>query len=106
MGRHPPESSPRNRKTRRGGSTCDRVDSPVPFPLGRHGRDRNRHTGRPSTFPEFPMHSACNQLPSAVKSVRLGNITAEVVMTVGDVELVAAITRGSAEALGLKEGAR
>ena len=29
---------------------------------------------------------------------------AEVVVTVGDVELVAAITRGSAEALGLKAG--
>jgi molybdopterin-binding protein len=29
---------------------------------------------------------------------------AEVVMTVGGVELVAAITRGSAEALGLKAG--
>jgi len=50
------------------------------------------------------MLSARNQLPATVKSVKLGNIMAEVVMTVGDVELVAAITRGSAEALGLKAG--
>jgi molybdopterin-binding protein len=50
------------------------------------------------------MLSARNQLPATVKSVKLGNVMAEVVMTVGDVELVAAITRGSAEALGLKAG--
>ena len=50
------------------------------------------------------MLSARNQLPATVKSVKLGNVMAEVVMTVGDVELVAAITRGSAEALGLKPG--
>jgi molybdopterin-binding protein len=50
------------------------------------------------------MLSARNQLPATVKSVKLGNIMAEVLMTVGDVELVAAITRGSAEALGLKAG--
>jgi molybdopterin-binding protein len=50
------------------------------------------------------MLSARNQLPAIVKSVKLGNVMAEVVVTVGDVELVAAITRGSAEALGLKAG--
>jgi molybdopterin-binding protein len=50
------------------------------------------------------MLSARNQLPAVVKSVKLGNIMAEVVVTVGDIELVAAITRGSAEALGLKAG--
>jgi molybdopterin-binding protein len=50
------------------------------------------------------MLSARNQLPATVKSVKLGNIMAEVLMTVGDVEIVAAITRGSAEALGLKAG--
>ena len=47
------------------------------------------------------MLSARNQLPATVKSVTLGNVMAEVVMSVGDVELVAAITRGSAEQLGL-----
>lgn len=50
------------------------------------------------------MLSARNQLPATVKSVRLGNIMAEVVMTVGDHEVVAAITRGSAEALDLQPG--
>jgi molybdopterin-binding protein len=50
------------------------------------------------------MLSARNQLPATIKSVKLGNVMAEVVMSVGDVELVAAITRGSAEQLGLKAG--
>jgi molybdopterin-binding protein len=50
------------------------------------------------------MLSARNQLPATVKSVRLGNVMAEVVMTVGNVEIVAAITRGSAEQLALKAG--
>jgi molybdopterin-binding protein len=50
------------------------------------------------------MLSARNQLPATIKSVKLGNIMAEVVMSIGDVELVAAITRGSAEQLGLKAG--
>jgi molybdopterin-binding protein len=50
------------------------------------------------------MLSARNQLAATVKSVKLGNVMAEVVMSVGDVELVAAITRGSVEALGLKAG--
>ncbi len=50
------------------------------------------------------MLSARNQLPATIKSVKLGEVMAEVVMSVGDVELVAAITRGSAEQLGLKAG--
>lgn len=50
------------------------------------------------------MLSARNQLPATITSVRLGNVMAEVVMKVGDVELVAAITRGSAEQLGLEVG--
>jgi len=50
------------------------------------------------------MLSARNQLPATVKSIKLGNVMAEIVMTVGDAELVSAITRGSAEALGLKVG--
>lgn len=50
------------------------------------------------------MLSARNQLPATVKSVKLGNVMAEVVMTVGAVELVAAITRTSAEAMNLKAG--
>jgi molybdopterin-binding protein len=50
------------------------------------------------------MLSARNQLPATVKSVKFGNVMAEVVMAVGNLELVAAITRGSAEQLGLKAG--
>ncbi len=50
--------------------------------------------------------SARNQLPATVKSIKLGNVMAEVVMSVGDYELVAAITRSSVERLGLKEGDR
>ena len=50
------------------------------------------------------MLSARNQLPATIKSVKLGNVMAEVVMAVGGVEIVAAITRGSAEEMGLKPG--
>jgi molybdopterin-binding protein len=50
------------------------------------------------------MLSARNQLKGTVKSVKLGNIMAEVVVSVGGVELVAAITRASAEKLALKTG--
>jgi molybdopterin-binding protein len=50
------------------------------------------------------MLSARNQLPATVTSVRLGNVMAEVVMDVSGVEVVAAITRGSAEALNLQPG--
>jgi len=48
--------------------------------------------------------SARNQLPATIISVKLGNVMAEVVMSVGDFEIVSAITRGSAEQLGLKAG--
>ena len=51
------------------------------------------------------MISARNQLPAIVKSVKLGTVMAEIVMTVaGDYEVVAAITRDSAERLELKPG--
>jgi molybdopterin-binding protein len=52
------------------------------------------------------MLSARNQFKGKVKSVKLGNIMAEVVVTVGKLEVVAAITRGSAESLRLKAGDR
>ncbi len=48
--------------------------------------------------------SARNQLRGTVKSVRLGTIMSEVVVQIGDQEIVAAITRGSAEALELASG--
>ena len=48
--------------------------------------------------------SARNQLPGTVRSVKLGTVMAEVVVDVAGNEIVSAITRGSAEALGLAEG--
>jgi molybdopterin-binding protein len=48
--------------------------------------------------------SARNQLMGTVRSVKLGTIMSEVLVEVGDQQIVAAITRGSAESLGLQEG--
>ncbi len=50
------------------------------------------------------MLSARNQLEGTVKEVKLGNVMAEVVVSVGDIEITAAITRNSAERLDLKHG--
>jgi molybdopterin-binding protein len=50
------------------------------------------------------MLSARNQFKGTVKSVKLGEVMAEVVVSVGSLEVVSAITRASAEALGLKPG--
>lgn len=51
--------------------------------------------------------SARNQLPATVVEVNQGGVMAEVVMRLdGGEELVAAITRRSAERLGLKPGDR
>ena len=50
------------------------------------------------------MLSARNQLAAVVKSVKLGNVMAEVVVDVAGTEIVAIITRGSAEALKLQSG--
>jgi molybdopterin-binding protein len=48
--------------------------------------------------------SARNQRDGTVTSVKLGTIMAEIGVDVSGQEVVAAITRGSAERLGLKEG--
>ena len=50
--------------------------------------------------------SARNQLDGTITSVTLGTVMAEVVVDVNGTEIVAAITRGSVESLGLKEGDR
>ena len=50
------------------------------------------------------MLSARNQFAGTVKSVKLGNVMAEVIVKVGDLEIVSAITKSSAESLQLKEG--
>ena len=51
------------------------------------------------------MLSARNQFQGTVKSVKLGEVMAEVVVAVGDLEIVSAITRTSAEHLALQQGA-
>jgi molybdopterin-binding protein len=58
----------------------------------------------PGFLVEAAMLSARNQLAGTVKSVKLGNVMAEVVVTVGNIEIVSVITRSSAESLGLKTG--
>lgn len=50
------------------------------------------------------MLSARNQIPGQIKAVKLGVVTAEVVISAGGVELVAAITRDSAERMKLAAG--
>ena len=48
--------------------------------------------------------SARNQLKGTIRAVKLGTVMAEVEMDIGGQSLVAAITRVSAEKLGLKSG--
>jgi molybdopterin-binding protein len=48
--------------------------------------------------------SARNQFKGTVKSVKTGSVMAEVVVAVGQIEIVAAITRGSVEQMKIKPG--
>ena len=50
--------------------------------------------------------SARNQLAGTVKKVKVGTVMTEVVVQVGDQEVVAAITSGSAKRMRLKAGDR
>jgi molybdopterin-binding protein len=50
------------------------------------------------------MLSARNQFKGTVKSVKLGGIMTEVVVSVDGLEVVSAITRTSAEQMALKPG--
>jgi molybdopterin-binding protein len=50
------------------------------------------------------MLSARNQFPGTVRSIKLGGIMAEVVVAVGDLQFVSAITRTSVEELKLQLG--
>ncbi len=50
------------------------------------------------------MLSARNQLKGTIKSVKLGTVMAEIVITVGQNEVVSLISRTSAENLKLKVG--
>jgi tRNA (adenine37-N6)-methyltransferase len=81
-------------------------------PLVRPGRKGLRAAGLdPATIPATPRPqevsmqlSARNQLRGTVRSVELGAVMAEVTVDVGDQQVVSAITRSSAERLGLAEG--
>jgi molybdopterin-binding protein len=50
--------------------------------------------------------SARNQLSGTVRSVELGAVMAEIVVDVDGQQIVSAITRSSAERLGLAEGSQ
>ena len=50
------------------------------------------------------MLSARNQFKGTIRSVKLGQVMAEVVIKVGEIEVVSLISRTSAEKLGLKAG--
>jgi len=50
------------------------------------------------------MLSARNQFKGRIKEVKLGQVIAEVVISVGDMEVVSLISRTSAERMGLKAG--
>jgi molybdopterin-binding protein len=50
------------------------------------------------------MLSARNQFQGTIKSIKLGSVMAEVIVTHGDIEIVSVITKASAEHLGLKVG--
>jgi len=48
--------------------------------------------------------SARNKLEGTVTSIKLGDVMAEVVVQVGENEIVSVVTRTSVEELGLAEG--
>ena len=50
------------------------------------------------------MLSARNQFKGTVKEITIGHVMAEVLIEVGPIEIVSAITRGSVEKLALKPG--
>ncbi len=50
--------------------------------------------------------SARNQLQGTIKSIKMGDVMAEVVVDVGGQEVVAAITSSSVQRLNLKQGDR
>ena len=50
------------------------------------------------------MLSARNQFKRTIKELKIGNVMAEVVVSVGSMEMVSAITRASVTRFGLKQG--
>src|ERR687894_775560 len=91
-----------------------RATAPSRSPGADHGRPqwpplpdpglRRPPAGPPAIWRTRMELSARNQLQGTVKSVTLGAVMAEVVVDVNGQEVVSAITRGSAERLGLSEG--
>jgi molybdopterin-binding protein len=63
-----------------------------------------RHMSDTSVKGDGMQLSARNQLNGTVKAITLGTVMSEVTVDVHGQELVAAITRGSVESLGLTEG--
>jgi molybdopterin-binding protein len=53
---------------------------------------------------EAAMLSARNQFKGTIKSVKIGNVMAEVIVLVGSIEIVSLISRTSAESMSLKVG--
>jgi molybdopterin-binding protein len=73
-------------------------------PQGMRARDRRAIPVRANTG-GIPMQlSARNQLKGTVKAVKTGAIMAEVVLDVAGNEIVAEITKGSVDRLGIKVG--
>ena len=50
------------------------------------------------------MISARNQIKGKVKSIKTGQVVAEVIIAAGDIEIVSVISVGSATKMGLKTG--
>jgi molybdopterin-binding protein len=50
------------------------------------------------------MLSARNQFEGTVNEINLGRVTAEVIVTVGNMEMASVITAGSVERLGITVG--
>jgi molybdopterin-binding protein len=48
--------------------------------------------------------SARNQFPGSIKEIKLGTVMVDIVIDIGGLEIVSAITRASAERLALKVG--
>lgn len=67
-------------------------------------RDLDQLLGRPSGTAAGLDISARNQLRGRIQSLTIDGVMAEVLLRIGDQDLVSIITRGSAERLGLRVG--
>ncbi len=67
-------------------------------------RDLDQLLGRPSATAAGLDISARNQLRGRIQALTIDGVMAEVLLRIGDQDLVSIITRGSAERLGLRVG--